>query len=397
MKLKLNQLTRTLLLCGAFAVVPQKSMAFAGFGDMNADGMMNLMNQMTGMMDVGTGVVGQLTQLKGVFTEAFKEQKEARQEARQNAETAQASANKSAMDMQLFNEATPDVNACRSMRSGAMMTGAIASSANNAVNYAMKSGEAQRSTGESQVGVHNRTTQYNTYFCTQDQAKAGQCSNTQSKYSGLGGNTLIGAGEVKVENGRVTVLNNTVTPEQANAARAQMAIQNGKMPVVETNENINKQAAGAEYNDASNTYLARFNVATTINDKYLADSIANPALAQHWNAMVTDATYKEMYGAGAKRPSAPSSEDVLKFMVNKNFTEVAMASGSLGGQGKASEAEYRAMSLKLLMDIRDAQRDQNRLMAAMLQQAMNPITMADLENKRIEAAKGVTFQPKSGK
>jgi hypothetical protein len=69
----------------------------------------------------------------------------------------------------------------------------------------------------------------------------------------------------------------------------------------------------------------------------------------------------------------------------------------LGGQGKASEAEYRAMSLKLLMDIRDAQRDQNRLMAAMLQQAMNPITMADLENKRIEAAKGVTFQPKSGK
>ena len=122
MKLKLNQLTRTLLLCGAFAVVPQKSMAFAGFGDMNADGMMNLMNQMTGMMDVGTGVVGQLTQLKGVFTEAFKEQKEARQEARQNAETAQASANKSAMDMQLFNEATPDVNACRSMRSGAMMT-----------------------------------------------------------------------------------------------------------------------------------------------------------------------------------------------------------------------------------------------------------------------------------
>lgn len=397
MKLKLNQLTRTLLLCGAFAVVPQKSMAFAGFGDMNADGMMNLMNQMTGMMDVGTGVVGQLTQLKGVFTEAFKEQKEARQEARQNAETAQASANKSAMDMQLFNEATPDVNACRSMRSGAMMTGAIASSANNAVNYAMKSGEAQRSTGESQVGVHNRTTQYNTYFCTQDQAKAGQCSNTQSKYSGLGGNTLIGAGEVKVENGRVTVLNNTVTPEQANAARAQMAIQNGKMPVVETNENINKQAAGAEYNDASNTYLARFNVATTINDKYLADSIANPALAQHWNAMVTDATYKEMYGAGARRPSAPSSEDVLKFMVNKNFTEVAMAEGSLGGQGKASEAEYRAMSLKLLMDIRDAQRDQNRLMAAMLQQAMNPITMADLENKRIEAAKGVTFQPKSGK
>ena len=397
MKLKLNQLTRTLLLCGAFAVVPQKSMAFAGFGDMNADGMMNLMNQMTGMMDVGTGVVGQLTQLKGVFTEAFKEQKEARQEARQNAETAQASANKSAMDMQLFNEATPDVNACRSMRSGAMMTGAIASSANNAVNYAMKSGEAQRSTGESQVGVHNRTTQYNTYFCTQDQAKAGQCSNTQSKYSGLGGNTLIGAGEVKVENGKVTVLNNTVTPEQANAARAQMAIQNGKMPVVETNENINKQAAGAEYNDASNTYLARFNVATTINDKYLADSIANPALAQHWNAMVTDATYKEMYGAGAKRPSAPSSEDVLKFMVNKNFTEVAMASGSLGGQGKASEAEYRAMSLKLLMDIRDAQRDQNRLMAAMLQQAMNPMTMADLENKRIEAAKGGTFQPKSGK
>ena len=245
--------------------------------------------------------------------------------------------------------------------------------------------------------MHNRTTQYNTYFCTQDQAKAGQCSNTQSKYSGLGGNTLIGAGEVKVENGKVTVLNNTVTPEQANAARAQMAIQNGKMPVVETNENINKQAAGAEYNDASNTYLARFNVATTINDKYLADSIANPALAQHWNAMVTDATYKEMYGAGAKRPSAPSSEDVLKFMVNKNFTEVAMASGSLGGQGKASEAEYRAMSLKLLMDIRDAQRDQNRLMAAMLQQAMNPITMADLENKRIEAAKGVTFQPKSGK
>lgn len=397
MKLKLNQLTRTLLLCGAFAVVPQKSMAFAGFGDINSDGMMNLMNQMTGMMDVGTGVVGQLTQLKGVFTEAFKEQKEARQEARQNAETAQASANKSAMDMQLFNEATPDVNACRSMRSGAMMTGAIASSANNAVNYAMKSGEAQRSTGESQVGVHNRTTQYNTYFCTQDQVKSGQCSNTSSKYSGLGGNTLIGAGEVQVENGKVTVLNNTVTPEQANAARAQMAIQNGKMPVVETNENINKQAAGAEYNDASNTYLARFNVATTINDKYLADSIANPALAQHWNAMVTDATYKEMYGAGAKKPSAPSSEDVLKFMVNKNFTEVAMASGSLGGQGKASEAEYRAMSLKLLMDIRDAQRDQNRLMAAMLQQSMNPITMADLENKRIEAAKGVTFQPKSGK
>lgn len=168
----------------------------------------------------------------------------------------------------------------------------------------------------------------------------------------------------------------------------------GIEPMEISNVAANNIESGKIYQATRSTYMNRINTAKEVELKYLAkysemeDADVTPDVRSLWNNADTKETLLAMNGGKEKyvQPKNPSEQEILNFVVNKAFTKASTAMSNLGEKG--SESQLMAIQAKIALEQLDAMRDQNRILASMLAQQMNPITLKELAEAKSIADQG---------
>lgn len=176
-------------------------------------------------------------------------------------------------------------------------------------------------------------------------------------------------------------------------ARQNIDVMFGNLPPEIADRDVNGDNKGVEYRAARDEYMKRVQTSKDILMKYVLENAAlrgseiNPAIQNAWRS-VSPEVYQEMYGKTAVKQEAPSEQEYLQYLVNKNFLASQTAMNAVSG-GEIAEKDMLALLLKISMRQAEYIKDNNRLLSVLIAQSLNPITYDQL-NQKISHTIGVT-------